>query len=332
MTYRPLLSVCIPTYNRAGYLRECLSSIETKGIDSLVEVVVSDNASTDDTLSVLKDFANRLPLRWVVQAENVGPDRNFDAVVHAANGEYCWLLGSDDIVEAGALQTIVQTLRSHQPDILHFGYVQGDIDLNRLSKAHPHASRTSVSPGDLANYFERMANMSLLFTFMSSFIFRRSVWTNRSELQRKWMGTFYVQALTMHHALAAGASLVSLDQCMVVARGGNPNEINSVPGKFVSLDARTLALLVSDIYADDKRYWHALGAPFRRSYPIKALVYTAANGGLQYVMDNRDVLVRLGHPTSIFTALTTLNRLRLLWLVKVLIKLRRNTLTIASRD
>jgi glycosyltransferase involved in cell wall biosynthesis len=69
MTDRPLLSVCIPTYNRAGYLHECLSSIETRGLDNLVEVVVSDNASTDDTLDVLKEFANRLPLRWVVQAE-----------------------------------------------------------------------------------------------------------------------------------------------------------------------------------------------------------------------------------------------------------------------
>jgi abequosyltransferase len=122
-----------------------------------------------------------------------------------------------------------------------------------------------------------------------------------------------------------------LDECLVVARGGNPNEFNTIPGKFISLDARTLALLVHEIYGDDAQYWQAFGQPFRRSYPIKALVHTAANGGLQYLMDNRDVLVRLGHPAWIFKALLTLNRLNLLKFVKRLINLRR-ILTTAPRN
>lgn len=326
MTDRPLLSICVPTYNRAGFLRECLASIEADGAQGRFEVVVSDNASTDDTLSVLQEFSAVLPLRWIVQRENLGPDRNFDAVVEFARGEYCLLLGSDDVMEPGAVPRLIHELDSTGTDIYHFGYVQGDIGLKRLHRAHPPAGRVATTPERLARYLGGMPNMSLVFTFISSYAFRRSLWMERRERVRTWIGSYYIQLFAMHAALKAGATLTATSDCLVLARGDNPNDFNSVPARFVALDARTMARLIDEVYGGDRRLWEALGRTFHRSYPVKRLVYLAASGGLPYISESRASLINLGYSRWLLDSLAILGRLGLLKLCKSALDLRRGTL------
>jgi len=107
------LSICIPTYNRGPYLPELLASIEREW-DERIEVVVSDNGSTDETPAVLAEWTARLPdMKVVQQAENVGPDRNFLAVVEAASGDFCWLMGSDDRIEPGGIARVLDHCTRH---------------------------------------------------------------------------------------------------------------------------------------------------------------------------------------------------------------------------
>ncbi|WP_067065719.1 glycosyltransferase family 2 protein [Roseateles chitosanitabidus] len=327
MTSRPLLSVCIPTFNREGFLRECLESIQAAGLDDQFEVVVSDNASSDGTIGLLEEFRHCLPLRWVVQDTNIGPDRNFDAVVAFAQGEYCWLLGSDDVVEPHTIERLLRSLRERRNDILHFGYVQTDILLNRLYAAHPPAGQVDSTPTALEKYFGDMPNMSLLFTFISSFAFRRTIWMDRRDRVLGWVGTYYIHMLTMHAALAEGASLAATDECLVLARGGNPNDFNTVPGRFIALDAQTMRRLITEIHGDTASMWKAIGRTFRRSYPIKALIYTAANGGLHHLEEVRGILIRLGYPVMLLGSLRLLGKLNLLGIVKGALDLRRAAVT-----
>ena len=53
---KPLLSICIPTYNRSGYLEQCLESIVHQERFDEIEVIISDNCSTDDTEAVCKKY------------------------------------------------------------------------------------------------------------------------------------------------------------------------------------------------------------------------------------------------------------------------------------
>jgi glycosyltransferase involved in cell wall biosynthesis len=58
----PLLSICIPTYNRAELLKNCVESIVINyDFDEEVEVVISDNASDDNTLEICEMFASKYP-------------------------------------------------------------------------------------------------------------------------------------------------------------------------------------------------------------------------------------------------------------------------------
>ena len=76
----PLLSICIPTYNRGNYLRKCLQSIEIQldkkpHLQNLVEIVISDNHSTDTTKEVVNEFIPKFShIKYVVNEKNVGFD------------------------------------------------------------------------------------------------------------------------------------------------------------------------------------------------------------------------------------------------------------------
>src|SRR4051812_48138560 len=92
----PLVSIGIPTFNRAESLRRSIRSALAQDHPAL-EVVVSDDGSTDNTAAVVAELAaHDARLRCVSQAVNLGHARNFQAVLEAARGEYFMWLSDDD--------------------------------------------------------------------------------------------------------------------------------------------------------------------------------------------------------------------------------------------
>jgi len=93
---QPLVSVGIPTYNRASTLVKSIESVLQQTYRN-IEVIISDNASTDETQSICEKFCN-LDQRiiYIRQEANLGAANNFNAVLKAAKGEYFMWLGDDD--------------------------------------------------------------------------------------------------------------------------------------------------------------------------------------------------------------------------------------------
>jgi abequosyltransferase len=121
---RPLLSICIPTYNRSKYLKECLDSlvnqVEYNNID--VEIIVSDNNSTDATQSIVSEFEGRLNIKYSKNTANFGSARNILlAVEEKAEGEFCWVIGDDDLVKQQGVKEIVSKIKKN--NALDFFYV-----------------------------------------------------------------------------------------------------------------------------------------------------------------------------------------------------------------
>lgn len=108
----PLLSICVPTWNRARYL-DCLLDGLTLGLDQFpysVEVFISDNGSTDQTPGVVQKHAGRLPLRYVRHESNRGGPFNYDYVLRHARGRYVCYLADDDTLDCSALARAVTRL------------------------------------------------------------------------------------------------------------------------------------------------------------------------------------------------------------------------------
>ena len=76
---RPLLTIAIPNFNRAGYLKELLSLLAAQlRNEPRVELIISDNASPDETPAVVQDFVARgLRVRYTRNVQNIGSDANF---------------------------------------------------------------------------------------------------------------------------------------------------------------------------------------------------------------------------------------------------------------
>jgi len=95
-------SVCIPNFNYASYIGETIGSVLDQA-DDRVEVLVSDNASTDDSVAVVEAFADpRVHVR--VNPVNVGFAGNLDRAAGPARGDVMILLSSDDVMLPGALE------------------------------------------------------------------------------------------------------------------------------------------------------------------------------------------------------------------------------------
>lgn len=114
-TEHPLLSIVIPTYNRAHHLGNNLQSIYNQVSDEdLVEVVVSDNASTDNTQEVAYIYANLYSsFRYSCNEQNIGGDLNIAYVSTLANGSFIKLQGDDDYWLDGALIDFIGILLEH---------------------------------------------------------------------------------------------------------------------------------------------------------------------------------------------------------------------------
>jgi glycosyltransferase involved in cell wall biosynthesis len=116
---KPLLSICIPTYQNAGDLRVLLSSLasEMTAEAGRVEVVVSDNCSSDETPAVVEQAAASMPVRYRRTSRNIGAAANIIQLCdELAAGEFAWLIGDDDVVLPGAVSRILAVLE-HERDV-----------------------------------------------------------------------------------------------------------------------------------------------------------------------------------------------------------------------
>ncbi len=114
---RPVLTVAIPTFNRARFLAKSLHAICAQAGDNpFVEIFVSDNASTDDTPRITgfyeKQYSN---VRIVRQKENIGGAKNFDFLRRHARGKFVVTIGDDDYFCPDVIHSMLRTIFLH-PD------------------------------------------------------------------------------------------------------------------------------------------------------------------------------------------------------------------------
>ncbi|OAB35262.1 hypothetical protein PMSD_13095 [Paenibacillus macquariensis subsp. defensor] len=155
----PLLSICIPTYNRSSNLDRCLNAILSQlKDDSPVEVLVSDNASTDDTAEVVSRYAALYPcLKYSCNSVNIGADRNIYHVMRLAQGTFVKMQGDDDYCVDGTLMPLIDVVNTHREcGIIH---------------VHVHNNDRRIYTAEGAEAF--LGASMIMSTFISGMILRR---------------------------------------------------------------------------------------------------------------------------------------------------------------
>ncbi len=107
----PLVSFCIPTFNRAAHLGETLDSALNQ-TEKNFEIIVVDDASTDSTEKVVKGFTDPR-IRYFKNNKNLGVPKNYNYVFSLAKGEYLCLLEDHDLLDPGYLEELLSLFKSH---------------------------------------------------------------------------------------------------------------------------------------------------------------------------------------------------------------------------
>ena len=118
MTAIPRLSIGLPVYNGEGYLGEALDALLGQTFDDF-ELIVSDNASTDETSSICRSYQKRdSRIRYFRQTRNIGLAPNHNFVIEQARGELFKSAHHDDLCARVLLERCVDALDQHPEAIL----------------------------------------------------------------------------------------------------------------------------------------------------------------------------------------------------------------------
>jgi glycosyltransferase involved in cell wall biosynthesis len=114
-----ILTIGIPTYNRAIFLREALHRVvsQVSYLSDEVEIIVADNASTDDTLLAVKNCLEKVPsikAKVLRNQENLGFFGNAKRIRENSRGKYLWLLSDDDYIPELCIASILQAIKQNQ--------------------------------------------------------------------------------------------------------------------------------------------------------------------------------------------------------------------------
>lgn len=215
------LSVAIPTYNGAKYIRDGLNSIisQIDGMEDTIEIVVSDNASIDRTPEIVQEYQNRYPdlISYYRNQENVGFDRNVNLAVKRSKGEYVWLLSDDDTLRSNSISIFLNKLHRYKDlSVVFLNYSECDVNLKECScRIRPDIHR-DVYCAD-GNIFSQKSKF--LFGLISSLVIKKCEW-DAANIE-KYIGSGWVHIGAIIEILKNKQALIISDK-MVNFRSGNP--------------------------------------------------------------------------------------------------------------
>jgi glycosyltransferase involved in cell wall biosynthesis len=178
---RPLVSIGLPVYNEELHLREALDSLLAQDYGN-VEVVISDNASTDGTPAICEEYARRDPrVRYHRAAANVGGIRNFNRVFELSRGEFFMWAAGHDVRHPAQVSACVEVLLADPAVVLCYSPVVWlGQDGRPLERVHEYLDTRS-----LAEWYSRLnfvlwglhAGFLVYGVFRSDALRRTSVYT-----------------------------------------------------------------------------------------------------------------------------------------------------------
>jgi glycosyltransferase involved in cell wall biosynthesis len=118
----PILTIAIPTFNRGIWLDKSLDILqqELNMVSQQVEVIISNNASTDNTNLVISKHNTGNLFTFFEQESNIGAVKNITFLTEQAKGKYLWILGDDDFIYKGFLLCLLEILNGNSDCSLLF--------------------------------------------------------------------------------------------------------------------------------------------------------------------------------------------------------------------
>lgn len=255
------LSICIPTFNRAAFLRETLLSVlaSLAGFEDQVEVLISDNASTDNTREVVTDFQNLYPkIRYNRNPVNV-IDKNFFIAAGLATGKYVWVFADDDLMELNAVGRVLKDISNeYNLLILNFSIWNNDFSTRLKDKfICAQTDKVFTDHNKFLQYFSIRAQL------ISSVVIKRDVLLAFPESKYDKFHEYGCSfLLAMYTGVSENINSLFISDALIRYRGDNSDL------KGVSIWYKYFATGSTLFLRELRKYGYSAWSCYRANYPI----------------------------------------------------------------
>ncbi len=149
---RPTLSIFIVNYNGAAFIETCIDSVLKSRFDGILDIIVVDNASTDDSLSVLRQYEGQI--RVIASPDNLGFSRGNNLASTVARGDTYFLLNNDTILPEDTIQTL-------------YDFLLETPDAGAITPKLLNDDGSLQIPGSIFNYFHFRSEVPVRVSFIA---------------------------------------------------------------------------------------------------------------------------------------------------------------------
>lgn len=250
MNLNKKLTIGIPTFNGAKTILETIDSIldNINGeIASQVDILISDNASTDKTESIILNYQSKsiIQITYKKNSENIGYDKNLDSLFKHAQGDYVWTLADDDVLAKGALIEVLKAIESFTPDFLVVNFDAYDKTLSEIRHRLPLPK--SVLCETPLEFFQ---NVNGRYGQVSSLIIQKNRW-NRVDVSNAF-GSAFVHIYAIYKIVLNGNALILGDPWIKVRLGSENSGTSGDSLIFIATSAVRLIHLMRQMGHDQQ--------------------------------------------------------------------------------
>jgi abequosyltransferase len=209
----PLISICIPTYNRELLLREGLVRLISQIRRYSIPIYISDNASEDNTeRMVMKLKVDYEYIFYKKNEINLGLDRNVECVLKMSTTKYSWLLGDDDRIVTEAIALVLDAIQTNRYAL---------VVVNGGSKPMNFGRVRSIESREYSDKSELLSELGWHMTWLSTLIFDTE--QAKSMIFSDYYGTYFghIGAIFSHFPMKPGAKVYWLKECVIYFSEGS---------------------------------------------------------------------------------------------------------------
>jgi abequosyltransferase len=191
------ISFCIPSFNFGRFIGETLDSI-IREADERVQIVIVDGGSSDNTAQVVAEKSRTFPhIKFIQRSERSSVDRDILESVVQADGEFCWLFSSDDLLAPGAV-AFVRAQLTDDWDVFLTNFAVCDFHMrrrfrHRILDVRALSTFDWSNPSDRTRYFTLAQTTTAFFSFISALVVRRASWLSVPQ-QTEFIGSCWIIA------------------------------------------------------------------------------------------------------------------------------------------
>lgn len=203
------LSIIVPVYNVELYLQKCLESLFEQDIDSSVyEILIINDGSTDNSLSIAEEFAESKQNVHIFNQSNSGLGASRNVGIRNAQGDYLLFVDSDDYLEPNRLGTLLREAKEKNLDLLRFGYQSVDENYQIISKTQSATFAVNMS-NTVVDGKDFLAERLGWACYVPMFLFRKSLIEKEPILFSE--GVYYEDADWLPRVMVQATKASSID-------------------------------------------------------------------------------------------------------------------------